>query len=152
MARPCSSKYPEGDGSTQPVPGDTWGKKMDHERKDGSSPPLLEKQMVTKGVTSKPLDLSSEMVDVDASKTDHMKKMAPEVLAHSRAGSGLVFSRSEIPEETLFPPGNDCAVYRSDIVSRTPSFSLVHGPNSNEEKSGRGLLLKNESLDWAIPQ
>ena len=125
---------------------------MDKDRKNGSSPPLLEKQMVTKIVTSKPLDLSSEMVDVDASKADHMKKMAPQVLVHSRAESGLVFSRSEIPEETLFPPGKDGALNRYNMISRAPSFSLVHGPNSNEENSGRGLLLKNESLEWAIPQ
>lgn len=87
-ARLCSSskypKAPEGAESAQPVPGHTR-KTAGQDRKDGSSPPLLEKQTVTKDVTDKPLDLSSKVVDVDASKADHMKKLAPTVLVHSRA-------------------------------------------------------------------
>ncbi|KAJ8787785.1 hypothetical protein J1605_005687 [Eschrichtius robustus] len=153
-ARLCSSKYPkapEGAESTQPAPGHTR-KTAGQDRKDGSSPPLLEKQTVTKDVTDKPLDLSSKVVDVDASKADHMKKMAPTVLVHSRAGSGLVLSGSEIPKETLSPPGNGCAIYRSEIISTAPSSWVVPGPSPNEENNGKGLPLKNKALDWAIPQ
>ncbi|XP_008841113.2 BCL-6 corepressor isoform X3 [Nannospalax galili] len=120
------------------------------DRKDGGSPPLLEKQTVTKDVTDKPLDLSSKVVDVDASKVDHMKKMAPTVLVHSRAASGLVLSGSEIPKETLSPPGNGCAIYRSEIISTAPSSWVVPGPN--EENNGKSMSLKNKALDWAIPQ
>ncbi|XP_022412025.1 BCL-6 corepressor isoform X3 [Delphinapterus leucas] len=153
-ARLGSSKYPkapEGAESSQPAPGHTR-KAAGQDRKDGSSPPLLEKQTVTKDVTDKPLDLSSKVVDVDASKADHMKKMAPTVLVHSRAGSGLVLSGSEIPKETLSPPGNGCAIYRSEIISTAPSSWVVPGPSPNEENNGKGLPLKNKALDWAIPQ
>ena len=92
MARLCSSKYPQGAERTHPVSGHTW-KKMHQGRKDGRSLPLLEKQMVIKGVSSKPLDWSSELVDVDASKADHMKKKSPEVLVHSRAEPLLVLQK-----------------------------------------------------------
>lgn len=154
-ARLCSSskypKAPEGAESAQPVPGHTR-KTAGQDRKDGSSPPLLEKQTVTKDVTDKPLDLSSKVVDVDASKADHMKKLAPTVLVHSRAASGLVLPGSEIPKETLSPPGNGCALYRSEIISTAPSSWVVPGPSPNEENGGKGLPLKNKALDWAIPQ
>ncbi|XP_032330546.1 BCL-6 corepressor [Camelus ferus] len=153
-ARLCSGKYPkapEGAESAQPVPGHTR-KAAGQDRKDGSSPPLLEKQTVTKDVTDKPLDLSSKVVGVDASKAEHVKKMAPTVLVHSRAGSGLVLSGSEIPKETLSPPGNGCAIYRSEIISTAPSSWVVPGPSPNEENNGKGLPLKNKALDWALPQ
>ncbi|XP_054422529.1 BCL-6 corepressor isoform X3 [Pteronotus mesoamericanus] len=154
VARPSNSKYPktpEGAESAQPVPGHTR-KTAGQDRKDGGSPPLLEKQTITKDVTDKPLDLSSKVVDVDASKAEHMKKMAPTVLVHSRAGSGLVLSGSEIPKETLSPPGNGCAIYRSEIISTAPSSWVVPGPSPNEENNGKGMPLKNKALDWAIPQ
>ncbi|XP_036909753.1 BCL-6 corepressor isoform X3 [Sturnira hondurensis] len=154
VARLSNSKYPktpEGAESAQPVPGHTR-KTVAQDRKDGGSPPLLEKQTITKDVTDKPLDLSSKVVDVDASKAEHMKKMAPTVLVHSRAGSGLVLSGSEIPKETLSPPGNGCAIYRSEIISTAPSSWVVPGPSPNEENNGKGMPLKNKALDWAIPQ
>ncbi|XP_062939465.1 BCL-6 corepressor isoform X8 [Cynocephalus volans] len=153
-ARLSNGKYPkapEGGESAQPVPGHIR-KTAGQERKDGGSPPLLEKQSVTKDVTDKPLDLSSKVVDVDASKADHMKKMAPTVLVHSRAGSSLVLSGSEIPKETLSPPGNGCAIYRSEIISTAPSSWVVPGPSPNEENNGKSISLKNKALDWAIPQ
>ncbi|XP_023489774.1 BCL-6 corepressor isoform X4 [Equus przewalskii] len=153
-ARLSNGKYPkapEGAESAQPVPGHAR-KAAGQDRKDGGSPPLLEKQTVTKDITDKPLDLSSKVVDVDASKADHMKKMAPTVLVHSRAGSGLVLSGSEIPKETLSPPGNGCALYRSEIISTAPSSWVVPGPSPNEENNGKGMPLKNKALDWAIPQ
>ncbi|KAM8752992.1 BCL-6 corepressor isoform 4-T7 [Rhynchonycteris naso] len=154
VARLSNSKYPkapEGAESAQPVSGHTR-KTAGQDRKDSSSPPLLEKQTITKDVTDKPLDLSSKVVDVDASKAEHMKKMAPTVLVHSRAGSGLVLSGSEIPKETLSPPGNGCAIYRSEIISTAPSSWVVPGPSPNEENNGKGMQLKNKTLDWAIPQ
>ncbi|XP_045716416.1 BCL-6 corepressor isoform X3 [Phyllostomus hastatus] len=154
MARLSNSKYPktpEGAESAQSVPGHTR-KTVAQDRKDGGSPPLLEKQTITKDVTDKPLDLSSKVVDVDASKAEHMKKMAPTVLVHSRAGSGLVLSGSEIPKETLSPPGNGCAIYRSEIISTAPSSWVVPGPSPSEENNGKGMPLKNKALDWAIPQ
>ncbi|XP_032705785.1 BCL-6 corepressor isoform X9 [Lontra canadensis] len=153
-ARLSNGKYPkgpEGAEGAQSVSGHTR-KAAGQDRKDGGSPPLLEKQTVTKDVTDKPLDLSAKVVDVDASKADHMKKMAPTVLVHSRAGSGLVLSGSEIPKETLSPPGNGCAIYRSEIISTAPSSWVVPGPSPNEENNGKGLPLKNKALDWAIPQ
>ncbi|CAK7313311.1 BCL-6 corepressor isoform X1 [Vulpes vulpes] len=153
-ARLSNGKYPkgpEGAESGPPVPGHAR-KAAGQDRKDGGSPPLLEKQTVTKDVTDKPLDLSAKVVDVDASKADHMKKMAPTVLVHSRAGSGLVLSGSEIPKETLSPPGNGCAIYRSEIISTAPSSWVVPGPSPNEENNGKSMPLKNKALDWAIPQ
>ncbi|XP_006864335.1 PREDICTED: BCL-6 corepressor-like isoform X3 [Chrysochloris asiatica] len=153
-ARLSNGKYPkapEGGEGAQPVPG--HGRKTAvQDRKDGGSPPLLEKQTVTKDVTDKPLDLSSKVVDVDAPKADHMKKMAPTVLVHSRAGSGLVLSGSELPKETLSPPGNGCAIYRSEIISTAPSSWVVPGPSPNEENNSKSMPLKNKALDWAIPQ
>ncbi|KAF6090082.1 BCL6 corepressor [Phyllostomus discolor] len=154
VARLSNSKYPktpEGAESAQSVPGHTR-KTVAQDRKDGGSPPLLEKQTITKDVTDKPLDLSSKVVDVDASKAEHVKKMAPTVLVHSRAGSGLVLSGSEIPKETLSPPGNGCAIYRSEIISTAPSSWVVPGPSPSEENNGKGMPLKNKALDWAIPQ
>ncbi|XP_004645647.1 BCL-6 corepressor isoform X4 [Octodon degus] len=154
VARLSNGKYSkgaEGGESTQPVPGHPR-KAAVQDRKDGGSPPLLEKQPATKDVTDKPLDLSSKVVDVDASKADHMKKMAPTVLVHSRAGGGLVLSGSEIPKETLSPPGNGCTIYRSEIISTAPSSWVVPGPSPNEENNGKSMSLKNKALDWAIPQ
>ncbi|XP_024624951.1 BCL-6 corepressor-like, partial [Neophocaena asiaeorientalis asiaeorientalis] len=154
VARLCSSKYlktPEGGRSTQPVPEHIWKTAGEH-RKGVCSPPVLEKQMVTKDVTNKPLDLSSEVVDIDASTADHMKKMAPKVLVYSRAGSGQVLSRSEIPKETLSPPGDSCTACRSEITNMATSPWVVPGPRCNKENNGKGLLLKNKALDWAISQ
>ncbi|OBS64925.1 hypothetical protein A6R68_06532 [Neotoma lepida] len=153
-ARLSNGKYPkapDGGDCAQSMPGHTR-KTTVQDRKDGGSPPLLEKQTVTKDVTDKPLDLSSKVVDGDASKADHMKKMAPTVLVHSRAASGLVLSGSEIPKETLSPPGNGCAIYRSEIISTAPSSWVVPGPSPNEENNGKSMSLKNKALDWAIPQ
>ncbi|XP_036030398.1 BCL-6 corepressor isoform X2 [Onychomys torridus] len=153
-ARLSNGKYPkapDGGDCTQSMSGHSR-KTTVQDRKDGGSPPLLEKQTVTKDVTDKPLDLSSKVVDGDASKVDHMKKMAPTVLVHSRAASGLVLSGSEIPKETLSPPGNGCAIYRSEIISTAPSSWVVPGPSPNEENNGKSMSLKNKALDWAIPQ
>ncbi|XP_027288955.1 BCL-6 corepressor isoform X2 [Cricetulus griseus] len=152
-ARLSNGKYPKApDGDcTQSMPGHTR-KTTVQDRKDGGSPPLLEKQTVTKDVTDKPLDLSSKVVDGDASKADHVKKMAPTVLVHSRAASGLVLSGSEIPKETLSPSGNGCAIYRSEIISTAPSSWVVPGPSPNEENNGKSMSLKNKALEWAIPQ
>ncbi|XP_075813353.1 BCL-6 corepressor isoform X4 [Microtus pennsylvanicus] len=153
-ARLSNGKYPkvsDGGDCAQSMPGHPR-KTTVQDRKDGGSPPLLEKQTVTKDVTDKPLDLSSKVVDGDTSKADHMKKMAPTVLVHSRAASGLVLSGSEIPKETLSPPGNGCAIYRSEIISTAPSSWVVPGPSPNEENSGKSMSLKNKALDWAIPQ
>ncbi|XP_050016815.1 BCL-6 corepressor isoform X2 [Alexandromys fortis] len=153
-ARLSNGKYPkvpDGGDCAQSMPGHPR-KTTVQDRKDGGSPPLLEKQTVTKDVTDKPLDLSSKVVDGDTSKADHMKKMAPTVLVHSRAASGLVLPGSEIPKETLSPPGNGCAIYRSEIISTAPSSWVVPGPSPNEENSGKSMSLKNKALDWAIPQ
>ncbi|XP_057615627.1 BCL-6 corepressor isoform X3 [Chionomys nivalis] len=153
-ARLSNGKYPkvpDGGDCAQSMPGHPR-KTTVQDRKDGGSPPLLEKQTVTKDVTDKPLDLSSKVVDGDASKADHMKKMASTVLVHSRAASGLVLSGSEIPKETLSPSGNGCAIYRSEIISTAPSSWVVPGPSPNEENNGKSMSLKNKALDWAIPQ
>lgn len=121
-ARLSNSKYPEtlevGE-SAQPVPMYTW-KTVAQDRKDGGSPPLLEKQNITKSISNKPVELSSKVMEVDASKADHMKKMASMGLVHSRSGGGLVLSRSEIAKETS-SPRNGCAIYRSEIIRTDPS-------------------------------
>uniref|UniRef100_A0A4X1T927 Uncharacterized protein n=1 Tax=Sus scrofa TaxID=9823 RepID=A0A4X1T927_PIG len=153
MSRFLKSKYlrdPEGAQSAHPVP-EHIGKTGGQDRRDGSSYPLLEKQMVTKDVTSKSLDLSSEVVIVDTSKVDHMKKMAPMVLVNSRTGNGLVLPESDILKQSSSLSGNGYSVYRSEI-SIAPSSWVVPGPSRNEEKNGKGLSLKNKDSAQVILQ
>ncbi|XP_054829538.1 BCL-6 corepressor isoform X4 [Eublepharis macularius] len=127
-------------------------RKTGHDRKEGRSPPLLEKQQtVTKDITDKPLDLSSKVVDGETTKSDHVKKMAPTVLVHSRAGSGLVLPGGDLPKETI-SPGNGCPIYRPDIISTAPSSWVVPGPGPNEDNTGKNIQLKNKALDWVTPQ
>ncbi|KAK2527094.1 hypothetical protein Q9233_008013 [Columba guinea] len=85
-----NGKLPKGsDAGEAPQPATPHMRKVGHDRKDGRSPPLLEKQTPTKDVTDKPLDLSAKVVDAEtASKSDHSKKMTPTVLVHGRAGGG----------------------------------------------------------------
>ncbi|XP_054978455.1 BCL-6 corepressor isoform X2 [Sorex araneus] len=154
-ARLSNSKYPKAPEGAEGGPSGAGHprKATGQDRKEGSSPPLLEKQPVTKDTTDKPLDLSAKVVDGgEASKAEHVKKMPPTVLVHSRAAGGLVLAGSELPKETLSPPGNGCAIYRSEIISTAPSSWVVPGPSPNEENNGKSLPLKNKALDWAIPQ
>ncbi|XP_051840992.1 BCL-6 corepressor isoform X5 [Antechinus flavipes] len=146
------SKTHEVGESAQPAPGHSR-KTTAHERKDGRSPPLLEKQTATKDVTDKPLDLSSKVVDAETSKSDHIKKMAPTtVLVQGRAGSGIVLSGSDVPKETVSPSGNSCTIYRPEIISTAPSSWVVPGPSPNEDNSSKNMQLKNKALDWVLPQ
>nr|XP_020822776.1 BCL-6 corepressor isoform X6 [Phascolarctos cinereus] len=146
------SKTHEVGESAQPAPGHSR-KTTAHERKDGRSPPLLEKQTATKDVTDKPLDLSSKVVDAETSKSDHIKKIAPTtVLVQSRAGSGIVLSGSDVPKETVSPSGNSCTIYRPEIISTAPSSWVVPGPSPNEDNNSKNMQLKNKALDWVIPQ
>ncbi|XP_043850300.1 BCL-6 corepressor isoform X5 [Dromiciops gliroides] len=146
------SKTHEMGESAQPAPGHSR-KTTAHERKDGRSPPLLEKQTATKDVTDKPLDLSSKVVDAETSKSDHIKKLAPPtVLVQSRAASGIVLSGSDVPKETVSPSGNSCTIYRPEIISTAPSSWVVPGPSPNEDNSSKNMQLKNKALDWVIPQ
>ncbi|XP_003954182.1 BCL-6 corepressor [Pan troglodytes] len=110
----------------------------------------VEKQSITKSISNKPVELSSKVVEVDASKADHMKKMASMGLVHSMAGSGLVLSRSEIPKETS-SLRNGCAIYRSEFISTDPSSWVVPRPRTNEENNGESML-KNKVMDWMIIQ
>ncbi|KAM6447010.1 BCL-6 corepressor [Liasis olivaceus] len=127
-------------------------RKTGHDRKDSRSPPLLEKQqIVTKDIIDKPLDLSSKVADVDITKSDHVKKMVPTVLVHSRAGGGLVLPGGDLPKETI-SPGNGCPVYRPEIISTAPSSWVVPGPAPNEDNSGKNMQLKNKAPDWVTPQ
>ncbi|XP_062455790.1 BCL-6 corepressor isoform X4 [Rhea pennata] len=125
-------------------------RKAGHDRKDSRSPPLLEKQTPTKDVTDKPLDLSAKVVDAETTKSDHIKKMTPTVLVHSRAGGGSLIPGSDVQKETL-SPGNGCPIYRPEIISTASSSWIVPGPSPNEE-SGKTVQLKNKALDWVIPQ
>lgn len=135
-----------GEMSQQPT---VHARKASNDRKESKSPPLLEKQQtITKESIDKPLDLSSKVVDVETTKSDHVKKMAPTVLVHSRAGSGLVLPGGDLPKET----GNGCPVYRPDIISTAPSSWVVPGPAPNEDNSGKNMQLKNKALDWVTPQ
>ncbi|XP_074156935.1 BCL-6 corepressor isoform X5 [Sminthopsis crassicaudata] len=146
------SKTHEVGESAQPAPGHSR-KTTAHERKEGRSPPLLEKQTATKDVTDKPLDLSSKVVDAETSKSDHIKKMAPTtVLVQGRAGSGIVLSASDVPKETVSPSGNSCTIYRPEIISTAPSSWVVPGPSPNEDNSSKNMQLKNKALDWVLPQ
>ncbi|XP_067401231.1 BCL-6 corepressor isoform X5 [Emydura macquarii macquarii] len=130
----------------------THVRKTGHDRKDSRSPLPLEKQTTTKDVIDKPLDLSSKVLDAETAKSDLIKKMTPTVLVHSRAGSGLVLSGSDVQKETISPSGNGCPIYRPEIISTAPSSWIVPGPSPNEDTSGKNMQLKNKALDWAIPQ
>ncbi|XP_043394029.1 BCL-6 corepressor isoform X12 [Chelonia mydas] len=130
----------------------THVRKTGHDRKDSRSPLPLEKQTTAKDVIDKPLDLSSKVVDVETTKSDLIKKMAPTVLVHSRGGSGLVLPGSDVQKETIFPSGNGCPLYRPEIISTAPSSWVVPGPSPNEDTSGKNMQLKNKALDWVIPQ
>ncbi|XP_008105602.1 BCL-6 corepressor isoform X4 [Anolis carolinensis] len=137
------------DISQQPT---VHARKTGHDRKESRSPPLLEKQQtVTKDTIDKPLDLSSKVVDAETAKLDHLKKMTPTVLVHSRAGSGLVLPGSDLPKETI-SPGNCCPVYRPEIISTAPSSWVVPGPAPSEDNSAKNMPLKNKALDWVTPQ
>nr|XP_056714103.1 BCL-6 corepressor isoform X2 [Euleptes europaea] len=152
-SRASSGKAPKthdtGEISHQPT---IHARKTGHDRKDCRSPPLLEKQQtVTKDVIDKPLDLSSKVVDAETTKSDHVKKMAPTVLVHSRAGSGLVLPGGDLPKETI-STGNVCPIYRPEIISTAPSSWVVPGPGPSEDNTGKNIQLKNKSLDWVTPQ
>ncbi|XP_048348986.1 BCL-6 corepressor isoform X4 [Sphaerodactylus townsendi] len=152
-SRASSGKAPKthdtGEISQQPT---IHARKTGHDRKDSRSPPLLEKQQtVTKDVIDKPLDLSSKVVDAETTKSDHVKKMAPTVLVHSRAGSGSVLPGGDLPKETI-SPGNVCPIYRPEIISTAPSSWVVPGPGPNEDNAGKNIQLKNKALDWVTPQ
>ncbi|XP_033003066.1 BCL-6 corepressor isoform X5 [Lacerta agilis] len=138
-----------GEISQQPT---VHARKTGHDRKESRSPPLLEKQQtVTKDIIDKPLDLSSKVVDMETTKSDHVKKMAPTVLVHSRAGSGLVLPGGDLPKETI-SPGSGCPVYRPEIISTAPSSWVVPGPGPNEDNGGKNMQLKSKALDWVTPQ
>ncbi|XP_065597656.1 BCL-6 corepressor isoform X5 [Cyrtonyx montezumae] len=135
------------EGPTQAVP---HARKASHERKDGRSPPLLEKQAPAKDVTDKPLDLSAKVVDAEgAGKAEHVKKMPPTVLVHGRAGGGPLLPGGDAQKETLSP--GSCPIYRPEIISTAPSSWIVPGPGPGEESS-KSVTLKNKALDWVIPQ
>ncbi|XP_065496704.1 BCL-6 corepressor isoform X5 [Caloenas nicobarica] len=148
-----NGKLPKGsDAGEAPQPAAPHTRKAGHDRKDGRSPPLLEKQTPTKDVTDKPLDLSAKVVDTEtASKSDHSKKMTPTVLVHGRAGGGTHLSGSDIVQKETISPGNGCPIYRPEIISTAPSSWIVPGPSPGEE-SGKSVQLKNKALDWVIPQ
>ncbi|XP_031450439.1 BCL-6 corepressor isoform X4 [Phasianus colchicus] len=135
------------EGPAQVVP---HARKASHERKDGRSPPLLEKQAPAKDVADKPLDLSAKVVDAEgAGKVEHVKKMPPTVLVHGRAGGGPLLPGGDAQKETLSP--GTCPIYRPEIISTAPSSWIVPGPGPGEE-SGKSVTLKNKALDWVIPQ
>ncbi|XP_063200014.1 BCL-6 corepressor isoform X5 [Chroicocephalus ridibundus] len=152
-SRLSNGKLPKGsDAGDAPPPAAPHARKAGHERKDGRSPPLLEKQTPTKDVTDKPLDLSAKVVDAEtASKSDHGKKMTPTVLVHGRAGGGTHLPGSDIVQKETISPGNGCPIYRPEIISTAPSSWIVPGPSPGEE-SGKSVQLKNKALDWVIPQ
>uniref|UniRef100_A0A8C4V128 BCL6 corepressor n=1 Tax=Falco tinnunculus TaxID=100819 RepID=A0A8C4V128_FALTI len=152
-SRLSNGKLPKGsDAGEAPLPAAPHARKAGHDRKDGRSPPLLEKQTPTKDVTDKPLDLSAKVVDAEtAGKSDHGKKMTPTVLVHGRAGAGTHLPSSDIVQKETISPGNSCPIYRPEIISTAPSSWIVPGPSPSEE-SGKSVQLKNKALDWVIPQ
>ncbi|XP_054665378.1 BCL-6 corepressor isoform X5 [Grus americana] len=152
-SRLSNGKLPKGsDAGEAPPPATPHARKAGHDRKDGRSPPLLEKQTPTKDVTDKPLDLSAKVVDTETSgKSDHSKKMTPTVLVHGRAGGGTHLPSSDIVQKETISPGNGCPIYRPEIISTAPSSWIVPGPSPGEE-NGKSVQLKNKALDWVIPQ
>ncbi|XP_075630337.1 BCL-6 corepressor isoform X5 [Balearica regulorum gibbericeps] len=152
-SRLSNGKLPKGsDAGEAPPPATPHARKAGHDRKDGRSPPLLEKQTPTKDVTDKPLDLSAKVVDAEtAGKSDHSKKMTPTVLVHGRAGGGTHLPSSDIVQKETISPGNGCPIYRPEIISTAPSSWIVPGPSPGEE-NGKSVQLKNKALDWVIPQ
>ncbi|XP_049690720.1 BCL-6 corepressor isoform X6 [Accipiter gentilis] len=152
-SRLSNGKLPKGsDAGEAPPPAAPHARKAGHDRKDGRSPPLLEKQTPTKDVTDKPLDLSAKVVDAEtAGKSEHGKKMTPTVLVHGRAGGGTHLPGGDIVQKETISPGNGCPIYRPDIISTAPSSWIVPGPSPGEE-SGKSVQLKNKALDWVIPQ
>ncbi|KAM4682166.1 BCL-6 corepressor isoform 4-T7 [Amazona ochrocephala] len=152
-SRLSNGKLPKGsDAGEAPAPAAPHVRKAGHDRKDGRSPPLLEKQTPTKDVADKPLDLSAKVVDAETTgKSDHSKKMMPTVLVHGRAGGGTHLPGSDIVQKETLSPGNGCPIYRPEIISTAPSSWIVPGPSPNEE-SGKSVQLKNKALDWVIPQ
>ncbi|KAM9020822.1 BCL-6 corepressor isoform 4-T7 [Ara ararauna] len=152
-SRLSNGKLPKGsDAGEAPPPAAPHVRKAGHDRKDGRSPPLLEKQTPTKDVADKPLDLSAKVVDAETTgKSDHSKKMMPTVLVHGRAGGGTHLPGSDIVQKETLSPGNGCPIYRPEIISTAPSSWIVPGPSPNEE-NGKSVQLKNKALDWVIPQ
>ncbi|XP_064007989.1 BCL-6 corepressor isoform X4 [Pogoniulus pusillus] len=152
-SRLSNGKLPKGsDAGEVPPPATPHVRKAGQDRKDGRSPPLLEKQTPTKDVTDKPLDLSAKVVDAEsAGKSEHGKKMPPTVLVHGRVGGGTHLPGSEIVQKETISPGNGCPIYRPEIISTAPSSWIVPGPSPGEE-SGKNVQLKNKALDWVIPQ
>ncbi|XP_040521102.1 BCL-6 corepressor isoform X6 [Gallus gallus] len=150
-ARLPNGKLPKaGEAAEGPAQAVPHARKASHERKDGRSPPLLEKQAPAKDVTDKPLDLSAKVVDAEgAGKVEHMKKMPPTVLVHGRGGGGPLLPGGDAQKETLSP--GTCPIYRPEIISTAPSSWIVPGPGPGEE-SGKSVTLKNKALDWVIPQ
>ncbi|KFM10077.1 BCL-6 corepressor, partial [Aptenodytes forsteri] len=149
---PPSPAHPGSDAGEAPPPAAPHARKAGHDRKDGRSPPLLEKQTPTKDVTDKPLDLSAKVIDAETvGKSDHGKKMTPTVLVHSRAGGGTHLPSGDIVQKETISPGNGCPIYRPEIISTAPSSWIVPGPSPGEE-SGKSVQLKNKALDWVIPQ
>ncbi|KAJ7320647.1 hypothetical protein JRQ81_020158 [Phrynocephalus forsythii] len=151
--RVSSGKAPKtheaGEISQQPT---MHARKTGHDRKESRSPPLLEKPAtLTKESIDKPLDLSSKVIDGESAKSDHVKKMAPTLLVHSQAGSGLVLPGGDLPKESI-SPGNTCPIYRPEIISTAPSSWVVPGPGPNDENIGKNVQLKNKTLDWVAPQ
>ncbi|XP_057267868.1 BCL-6 corepressor isoform X5 [Pezoporus wallicus] len=152
-SRLSNGKLPKGsDAGEAPLPAAPHVRKAGHDRKDGRSPPLLEKQIPTKDVADKPLDLSAKVVDAETTgKSDHSKKIMPTVLVHGRAGGGTHLPGSDIIQKETLSPGNGCPIYRPEIISTAPSSWIVPGPSPSEE-SGKSMQLKNKALDWVIPQ
>ncbi|XP_062482048.1 BCL-6 corepressor isoform X4 [Pezoporus occidentalis] len=152
-SRLSNGKLPKGsDAGEAPLPAAPHVRKAGHDRKDGRSPPLLEKQIPTKDVADKPLDLSAKVVDAETTgKSDHSKKIMPTVLVHGRAGGGTHLPGSDIIQKETLSPGNGCPIYRPEIISTAPSSWIVPGPSPSEE-SGKSIQLKNKALDWVIPQ
>ncbi|KAM8893336.1 BCL-6 corepressor-like [Lycaon pictus] len=145
-----NNTYPKDLESAQQVP-ELTQKTASQDRIDGSSFPVLEKEIVEKDIIDKPIDLSTKVVDVDTSKADYLKKRTPMIIAYSKTGSGLVLSGSEILKETL-PPEGGCTMYKPEIISTASLSWVVPAQSPHEDKKSKDILLKNKASDWAIPQ
>ncbi|KFP10041.1 BCL-6 corepressor, partial [Egretta garzetta] len=152
-SRLSNGKLPKGsDAGEAPPPAAPHTRKAGHDRKDGRSPPLLEKQTPTKDVTDKPLDLSAKVVDAEtSSKSDHGKKMTPTVLVHGRAGGGTHLPSSDIVQKETISPGNGWPLYTPEII-HTASASPAPNANMDCAKTARSSAESTASVIQHVGQ
>ncbi|XP_005995319.1 BCL-6 corepressor isoform X2 [Latimeria chalumnae] len=138
--------------------GKTVGKNSMHDRRNNRSPPVLEKQTVTKDCVDKPLDLSSkvgfgETLNGESPKSDSVNKLAPIVtLTPCRPGNSSSLHGRDVPRDAVPSLGNGCSADRPEIISTSHSTWIVPGPSPADTQISKTMLWKNKTLERVIPQ